>query len=112
MQTRAYRRYLLGLLLVLAAFNFMERFALGVVLQDIKTELALTDTQLGLLTGIAFALFYSLMGLPIARWADRGNRVTIIALTAALWGVAVAVSGLARSFGQLLLVRTAVAVGE
>jgi MFS family permease len=108
----SYRRYMLGLLLVLLAFNYMERFALGVVLQSIKIDLTLTDTQLGLLTGIAFALFYSVMGLPMARWADRGNRVTLISLTAALWSVAVALCGTAHSFVQLLLIRVAVGVGE
>jgi MFS family permease len=86
--------------------------ALGLVLQDIKVDLELSDTQLGLLTGIAFALFYSLMGIPIARWADRGNRVTIITLTTALWSGAVALCGLATTFAQLLAIRVAVAVGE
>src|SRR5262249_36640379 len=78
----------------------------------IKADLHLSDTQLGLLTGIAFALFYSVMGLPIARWADRGNRVTIISLTTALWSIAVALCGAAANFAQLLLVRMCVAVGE
>jgi len=64
------------------------------------------------LTGMAFALFYSVMGIPIARWADRGNRVTIISITAALWGVAVSLCSLTTSYLQLLLVRVAVAVGE
>src|SRR5258705_6415472 len=64
------------------------------------------------MSGIAFALFYAIMGIPIARWADRGNRVTIISLTAALWSVAVGACGLAVSFLQLLLIRIGVAVGE
>src|SRR5882757_6670601 len=85
-----YRQYLLVLLMVILAFNYVDRLALGLVLQDIKKDFSLSDTQLGLLSGIAFALFYSLMGLPIARWADRGNRVTIITLTTGLWSVAVA----------------------
>jgi MFS transporter, Spinster family, sphingosine-1-phosphate transporter len=67
---------------------------------------------LGLLTGLAFALFYSIMGIPIARWADRGNRITIITLTTALWSAAVALCGLATSFFHLLLIRISVAVGE
>jgi MFS family permease len=82
------------------------------LLQDIKVDLSLSDTQLGLLTGLAFALFYSIMGIPIARWADRGNRVVIIALTTALWSVGVALCGVAGSFLQLLLIRVAVGVGE
>src|SRR4029077_107700 len=69
-------------------------------------------TQLGLLSGIAFALFYSVMGIPIARWADRGNRITIITLTTALWSAAVALCGMAGNFSQLLLIRVGVGVGE
>src|SRR2546430_1391540 len=90
MRERAYRRYLLCMLMITLGFNSMDRMALGLLLQSIKVDLKLTDTQLGMLTGIAFALFYSLMGMPIARWADRGNRVTIIATVTALWSVAVA----------------------
>lgn len=77
-----------------------------------KIDLDLTDTQLGFLTGIAFALFYSVMGIPMARWADRGNRVTVITMTTALWSAAVALCGAAGSFVQLLLIRIGVAVGE
>jgi MFS family permease len=107
-----YRQYLLVLLMVILAFNYVDRLALGLVLQDIKKDFSLSDTQLGLLSGIAFALFYSLMGLPIARWADRGNRVTIITITTGLWSIAVALCGFASSFVQLLLARIVVAVGE
>jgi MFS transporter, Spinster family, sphingosine-1-phosphate transporter len=112
MQQNRYKNYLLGLLTVILAFNLLDRVALGIVLEDIKLELSLSDTQLGFLSGIAFALFYSVMGLPIARWADRGNRVLIIALTTALWSVTVALCGAATTFMQLLLIRVAVAVGE
>lgn len=112
MDVKIYKRYLLGLLTVILVFNYLDRVALGVVLESIKADLDLTDTQLGLLGGIAFALFYSLMGVPIARWADRGNRIVIIALTAAVWSVAVGLCGLATSFVQLLLIRVVVAVGE
>src|SRR5690349_15063721 len=112
MRKPAYRNYLLGVLSVVLAFNFVDRLALGLMLEAIKVDLHLSDTQLGLLTGIAFALFYSVMGIPIARWADRGNRVTIITVTTALWSVAVALCGMAGSFVQLLLIRVAVAVGE
>jgi MFS family permease len=112
MKDVAYKRYLLGLLLLVFASNNLDRLALGIVAQNIKVDLSLTDTELGLLSGIAFALFYSVMGIPIARWADRGNRVTIIAVTTALWSVAVALCGAARSFLQLALIRSVVAVGE
>jgi len=107
-----YKNYLLGVLMVILAFNYVDRLALGLVLQDIKREFHASDTQLGLLSGLAFALFYSVMGIPIARWADRGNRVKIISLTAALWSVMVVLCGRAGSFFQLLLARVGAAVGE
>jgi MFS family permease len=112
MRASSYKTYVLTVLLAIYAFNYVDRFALGLVLNDIKLDLRLTDTELGFLSGIAFALFYSVMGIPIARWADRGNRVTIISLTAALWSVMVALSGMATSFAQLLLIRIGVGVGE
>jgi len=108
----AKRRYLLLVLLIIYAFSEMDRLALGLVLQNIKADLGLSDTQLGTLSGIAFALFYSVVGIPIARWADRGNRVTIISVTVALWSIMVALCGFAASFAQLLLIRVGVAVGE
>lgn len=112
MKPSFYKHYLLVVLLVILASNYVDRFALGFLLQSIKVDLVLSDTQLGFLTGIAFALFYAFMGIPIARWADRGNRVTIISLTTALWGIAVALSGAAVNFTQLLLIRIGIAVGE
>jgi MFS family permease len=103
---------LLTVLTAILLVNFLDRIALGVVLQEIKLDFQLTDTQLGLLTGIAFTFFYSLMGIPIARWADRGNRVTIIAATTFVWSVAVALCGAARSFIQLMTIRVVAACGE
>jgi predicted MFS family arabinose efflux permease len=110
--TRAYKTYVLILLLVILAFNYVDRLALGLFLEPIKHDLALTDTQLGVLSGIAFAVFYAFMGIPIARWADRGNRSRIISLTLALWSAAVALCGTAGSFVQLLLIRIGVGIGE
>jgi len=112
MTDRVYKRYLLGILLLIYAFNGVDRLGLGLLMQNIKTDLHLSDTELGLLTGIAFAVFYSLMGLPLARWADSGNRRTLIAATTGLWSMAVAACGLAASFIQLLGIRIFVAVGE
>lgn len=112
MRKTAYRRYLLAVLLVVLALNLSDRLALGLALQNIKSELRLSDTQLGLLTGIAFTFFHAVMGVPIARWADRGNRVRIITLTLALCSVMVAITGKVANFVQLLGVRSAVAVGE
>jgi len=108
----SYKKYLLGLLLVIQTFSYIDGTALGLVLQNIKASLDLTDSELGLLSGIAFAAFYSIMGLPLARWADRGNRVLIISLCAAAWSIMVALSGAAAGFLQLLLIRMGVAVGE
>jgi MFS transporter, Spinster family, sphingosine-1-phosphate transporter len=107
-----YKRYLLTVLMLVLAFNFVDRIALGVVLDDVKRDLDLSDTDLGLMTGFAFAVFYSLMGIPLARWADRGDRVSIIAVTTGLWSVMVAMCARATSFTQLLLIRIGVAVGE
>jgi MFS family permease len=112
MKDNAYRHYLLAVLSITLGFNSVDRMALGLLLQDIKLDLSLSDTQLGLLTGIAFALFYSVMGIPISRWADRGNRITIISTATALWSVAVALCGVAGNFLQLLMIRVGVAVGE
>jgi MFS family permease len=106
------KRYLLAVLTAILAFNCVERLTLGLVLQNVKVDLGLSDTQLGLLTGIAFAAFYAVMGIPIARWADRGNRVAIIALSTALWSSALALCGMAANFLQLLLIRAGIAVGE
>jgi len=107
-----YRRYMLVLLAGIYAFNNVDRAALGLAVQNIKAALQLTDAQLGLLSGIVFALFYSTFGIPLGRWADRGNRIKIISLTAALGGMMIMLCGAARSFGQLMLIRIGVAVGE
>lgn len=107
-----YKNYILILLTVVAAFNFLDRYVLSLVLESIKLDLELSDSQLGFLTGFAFALFYAVAGIPIARWADRGNRNIIISLTTGLWSVLVAICGLVTGYTQLLLVRVGVAVGE
>jgi MFS family permease len=112
MKPDLYKNYLLGILLVAYALNWLDRMALGLVLQDIKVQYSLSDTQLGLLTGIAFSAFYAVAGIPLARWVDRGNRVTVISVTLALWSLMVCLSGLATCFAALLLIRACVAVGE
>lgn len=112
MKDREYKNYLLSVLVAIMASNYVDRQVFGLLLQDIKVDLSLSDTQLGFLTGIAFALFYAVMGIPIARWADRGNRITIIALATATWSAVVTMFGLASSFLHLLLIRIFAAVGE
>lgn len=106
------RAYLVFLLAAILAFNGLDGTAIGIALPSIKSALHLTDTELGVLTGIAFSLFYSTLGIPLGRWSDRGNRVVIISLTTGLWGVMVMLVGATRSFLQLLMVRIGVAVGE
>jgi len=108
------RRRGLTLALLTAAyfFSYMDRQILAILQELIKADLGLSDTQLGLLAGFAFAIFYATLGLPVARLADRGNRVNIIAVALALWSAMTAVCGLAGNFAQLLLARIGVGVGE
>lgn len=107
-----YKYYVLLLLTAVGVFNYLDRFVLPFAMEPIKAEFQLSDGQLGLMSGFAFALFYAVAGIPIARWADRGNRNHVITVTAALWSALVALAGVVGSFSQLLLVRVGVAVGE
>jgi len=102
----------LALLTLVYVVNFVDRQLVGIVGQPMKAELGLSDTQLGLLGGVAFALFYTVLGLPIARMADRRSRVGIVAISLALWSAMTALCGLAGGFGQLLVARIGVGVGE
>ena len=110
--SRTYRSYALALLVVVNVFNYLDRQILSILLESIKRDLQLSDTALGFLTGIAFALFYTFAGIPIARWADRGLRRTIMALGLAVWSGMTTLTGLAQSFTQLALARIGVGVGE
>ena len=107
-----YRRYVLFLLTIVYALNFVDRQILVILQESIKVDMALTDAQLGLLTGFAFAIFYVSVGIPIARWADVGNRKNIVAGAVAVWSGMTALSGLTQNFYQLLLARIGVGVGE
>ena len=104
--------YALGLLTLVYTFNFVDRQLLAILQESIKAELSLSDSQLGLLTGFAFAVFYVTAGIPIARWADRGNRRNIVALALFIWSGMTAISGFVQNYLQLLLVRIGVGVGE
>lgn len=108
----ARRNYVLGILVVVYVFNFIDRQILSILLEPIKLELELTDTQLGFLSGIAFAIFYATLGMPIARIADRTSRTGVITVCLGLWSLMTALCGLAANFIQLLLARIGVAVGE
>ena len=110
--TPGYANYVLGVLFLVYVVNFIDRQVMSVFIGPIKEEFQATDTQMGALVGFAFALFYTIAGIPIARWADRGNRRSIIALGLALWSAMTVASGLARSFTTLALARVFVGVGE
>ncbi|WP_081944868.1 spinster family MFS transporter [Sphingopyxis sp. MWB1] len=107
-------RTMLWILLIVYIFNFLDRQIVNILAEPIKADLNLSDTQLGLLAGPAFAVFYALLGIPIARYADREgtNRVRLIALALAIWSAMTAVCGLAQNFVQLLFARIGVGVGE
>lgn len=107
-------RVTLWILLIVYIFNFLDRQIVNILAEPIKGELGLSDTQLGLLAGPAFAVFYALLGIPIARYADKEgtNRVRLIAASLAVWSAMTAVCGLAQNFVQLLLARIGVGVGE
>lgn len=112
-RNQAANRYsVLAILTVVYALNVLDRYILGVLLPQIKRDLAVNDTYLGVLTGAGFAVFYATLGIPIARLADRTSRKGIIAVSLALFSVMTAVCGFARSFAQLLIARIGVAVGE
>lgn len=110
--SNGYKAYALALITAVFTVNILDRQMMGILLQPIKEDLNLSDTQLGFVTGIAFGLFYAVLGIPIARWADRGNRVTITSLTMAVWGLAVMLCLNVASFTHLALARIAAAVGE
>ena len=107
-------RTMLWLLLIVYIFNFIDRQIVNILAEPISRDLGLSDTQIGLMTGIAFAMFYAILGLPIARYADRQatNRGRLIAVALAAWSLATAVCGLAQNFLQLLLARMGVGIGE
>jgi predicted MFS family arabinose efflux permease len=107
-----YRNYVLAMLTLVYVFNFIDRQLLVILQESIKKDLQLSDTQLGLLSGFTFAIFYVTMGIPIARLADQRNRRNIVAISLGLWSVMTAFSGLARNFFQLLMARIGVGVGE
>jgi MFS family permease len=110
--TPGYRAYVLLSLTLVYTLNFIDRNLLGVVAQPIIAEFGLSDTEYGFLNGPPFALFYALMGIPIAMAADRFNRVAIMALCIAVWSLMTALCGFASSFVFLLIARIGVAIGE
>jgi MFS family permease len=108
----SYKGYVVAVLVLGYIFNVIDRGALGIMVEPIKQELQISDTAMGLLTGFAFAVFYSFMGVPIARLADRWSRVNVLALAITLWSVATALCGAAYNYLTLFVARSATGVGE
>src|SRR5215475_8175309 len=108
----ARRYYVLAILTVVYALNFLDRTIFNVLIEPIKKEFALSDTTMGLLAGFGFVLFYSLLGIPIARIADRMNRRNIVAVAFAFWSAMTFLCGMASSVATLALARIGVGIGE
>lgn len=104
--------YGLALLFLANLFNYADRALLGIVVEPVRRELGLNDTQISIVSGFAFSLFYLIAGIAIARWVDRGNRKLILALGVGLWSLATAATGFAEGFGSLALCRMLIGVGE
>lgn len=110
--TDRYKGYVLLILTGVYTFNFIDRQILIILQESVKEDLGLTDTQLGLMTGLAFAFFYVTLGIPVARLADKTNRRNVIAASLGLWSLMTALSGMAMNFTQMLLARIGVGIGE
>jgi predicted MFS family arabinose efflux permease len=107
-----YVNYVLGVIFVVTIFNIVDRTVTSILLEDIRKELELDDLQLGVLQGLAFSIVYTIASLPIAYWADRGVRRSIVALGLVAWSAATAVTAFVGNFAQLLAARMAVGIGE
>jgi len=106
------RWYVLAVLTIAYALNIADRFSISTLIEPIRLELQLSDSGVAFLTGVALALFYVTVGIPIAALADRMNRRNILAIAIALWSGMTALCGLAQNYWQLLLARFAVGIGE
>lgn len=107
-----YAPYVITLLSLGTALNYYDRTLMGILVPAIKADLHLSDGQIGLLSGLAFVSVYCLLGIPIARYADRGQRVRVVAASLAFWSIMTSVCGFAAGFGSLFLARCGVGVGE
>ena len=107
-----YAWYVVGVLVLAYTFSFIDRQILSLLVGPMKRDLAITDTQMSLLQGMAFAIFYTLMGLPIGRMVDRSHRVRIISAGVFVWSLMTAFCGLAKAYWQLFIFRMGVGVGE
>jgi MFS family permease len=107
-----YRAYSLGLLTLIYTFSGFDRSVMWIMLEPIKLEFRLTDTELGWLSGFAFAAIYAMVGIPLGVLADRTVRVRMIAIAASIWSLATLLCGFAGSFWSLVLARMAVGAAE
>ena len=110
--SKSYRNFVLVLLTIVYGFNFIDRQIMGILAPFIQEDLGLTNTELGLLIGLAFAVFYTVVAIPIAWLADRYNRVNILSIALATWSGFTALTGLANNFIQIGLARMGVGIGE
>jgi len=106
------RWYVLAVMTIVYALNIADRYSISTLIEPIRLELQLTDSGVAFLTGVALALFYVTIGIPIALLADKANRRNILAIALALWSAMTAVCGLAQNYWQLLLARFGVGIGE
>jgi len=110
--TKSYRAYVLFIFVIVYTFNFIDRLLISIVQEPIKEEFGVSNFELGLLGGPVFAILYTLLGIPIARFAERGNRITIVSIGAFVWSLMTAACGFAGNFMQLALCRLGVGIGE
>jgi predicted MFS family arabinose efflux permease len=109
---RRYAHIVLALLCLVYVLNFLDRQLLSILAKPIQDELGISDGQLGRLSGLYFALFYCILGVPVAWLADRGNRVRVLTIACALWSAATIACGMAQSYPQLAVARMSVGIGE
>ncbi|MCH2169491.1 MFS transporter [Myxococcota bacterium] len=110
--SRAYANYVLGVFFALTALNVMDRQVLALLIEPIKQEFQVSDAAMGLLSGTSFTIFHILAAIPVARWADRGNRRAIVTAGLFAWSALTAATGLARSYTHIFVARVGVGIGE
>ncbi|MEW4467891.1 MFS transporter [Parasphingorhabdus sp. JC815] len=110
--SNSYRYYILFMMMLTYMFNITDRMVMSILIEDIKADFVLTDTQIGLLAGTAFTIFYVVLGIPAGRLADRTNRKKMLAIAVSLWSLMAALCGVATGFWTLFLARLGVGIGE
>src|SRR5277367_2341006 len=111
-KTSSAARYTLAMLTIIYTLNFLDRTVINILIDPIKRDYHLTDAEMGFITGFGFVIMYSILAAPVARWADRGNRRSILTWGLTIWSGMTALAGIARSALQLTLARFGVGVGE